>query len=78
MWRKRLAYKVCNSLSSSFIPLTLNIKSNVLLKVEYTDLGLNKGVNLYNGHFYYLIIICNSYSKQLSLNFVFNGVYSFY
>jgi len=63
MWRKKLAYKVCNLLNSSFIPLTLNIKSNVLLKVKYTDLGLNKGVNFCNSYFYYLIIICNSYSK---------------
>jgi len=69
---------VCNLLNGNLIPLTLNIKSDVLLKVEYTDLGLNKGVNLYNGYFYYLIVICNNYNKWLSLNFISNGVYSFY
>ena len=65
-------------LNSSLIPLTFNVESDVLLEVEYIDLGLSEGVNLCNGRFYYLIVIRDSYSRWLGLNFVFNGVYSFY
>jgi hypothetical protein len=69
---------VYNSLSGGFILFTLNIKGNVLLEVEYINLGLSKGVNLCNGRPYYLVIISNSYSRWLNFNFVFNSIYGFY
>ena len=65
-------------LSGGLIPLTLDVESDVLLEVEYTDLGLSEGVNLCNGRSYHLIIIRDNYSRWLSLDFVFNGVYGFH